>query len=125
MAANLCFVADATEIMSMIMGAKGGAGTETSNLDSYVMGACARICSTIAAARAADEVADLRTQLGAAHSKTAALQEQLAAVEAELVELHDAHTMVCDELQEQRLAMTAAMTQCQSLQQQLDSQHIT
>ena len=77
------------------------------------------------AARAADEVADLRTQLGAAHSKTAALQEQLAAVEAELVELHDAHTMVCDELQEQRLAMTAAMTQCQSLQQQLDSQNMT
>ena len=39
-----------------------------------------------------------------------------------LNELHDAYTMVCDELQEQRLAMTSAMAQCQALQQQLDAQ---
>ena len=31
-------------------------------------------------------------------------------------------TLVCDELQEQRLAMSTAMAQCQSLRQQLDSQ---
>ena len=42
--------------------------------------------------------------------------------EAELAELHDAYTLVCDELQEQRLAMNTAMAQCQSLRQQLDSQ---
>jgi len=76
----------------------------------------------VLAARAADEVAGLRAQLHTAHAKATLLQEQVVGAEAELAELHDAYTLVCDELQEQRLAMNTAMAQCQSLRQQLDSQ---
>ena len=46
-------------------------------------------------------------------------QLALLGAEGELAELHEAYTLVCDELQEQRLAMTSAMAQCQVLQQQL------
>ena len=83
--------------------------------------ASAAVVEGVLAARAADEVSGLRAQLHAAHSKAALLQEQVVGAEAELGELHDAYTLVCDELQEQRLAMSTAMAQCQSLRRQLDS----
>ena len=103
-------------------GEGGGGGSLRGTETPRAADASAAVVEGVLAARAADEVAGLRVQLHAAHSKAVVLQEQVVGAEAELCELHDAYTLVCDELQEQRLAMSTAMAQCQSLRQQLDSQ---
>ena len=46
--------------------------------------------------------------------------QELRASETELGELHEAYTLVWDELQEQRAAVNSAMSQCVALQRQMD-----
>jgi len=67
------------------------------------------------------QVVELRTQLGVAHATSSRLQEELRASEGELNELHEGYSLVWDELQQQRAAMTAARAQCQALQEQIDA----
>ena len=67
-----------------------------------------------------DESRLLREQLADAHAKGARLQQELRASETELGELHEAYTLVWDELQEQRAAVNSAMSQCVALQRQMD-----
>ena len=70
--------------------------------------------------RTEQEASFLREQLGAAHEKCSRLQAALRASEAEVGELHDAYTLVWDELQEQRAAVNGAMAQCVELQRKLE-----